>query len=193
MVQTSRNPPDTGQSDLELRPSESDIMKGIRLWLLNNVLPSPWTVQQGQQNRAPTMQAPFAIMQIVTRQRYATNSRRYDPDGSVTIVKPERMGIQISTFGTGAGNAVSLINTMWRDPDAVAWFRANVPGMAPLHASDPMQHPFTTAEKQYEDQWSVDLIADVLASVTKPGQSALLLGMEAVTQAETLATTNGKS
>ncbi|MCL1512469.1 hypothetical protein DTI93_08735 [Parasaccharibacter sp. TMW 2.1884] len=168
-------------------------MKGIRLWLLNNVLPSPWTVQQGQQNRAPTMQAPFAIMQIVTRQRYATNSRRYDPDGSVTIVKPERMGIQISTFGTGAGNAVSLINTMWRDPDAVAWFRANVPGVAPLHASDPRQHPFTTAEKQYEDQWSVDLIADVLASVTKPGQSALLLGMEAVTQAETLATTNGKS
>lgn len=168
-------------------------MKGIRLWLLNNVLPPPWTVQQGQQNRAPTMQAPFAIMQVVTRQRYATNSRRYGPDGSVTIVNPERMGIQITTFGTGADNVVSLINTMWRDPDAVAWFRANVPGMAPLYASDPMQHPFTTAEKQYEDKWSVDLIADVLASVTKPGQSALHLGMEAVTQAETLATTNGKS
>lgn len=168
-------------------------MKGIRLWLLDNVLPLPWTVQQGQQNRAPTMQAPFAIMQIVTRQRYATNSRRYNPDGSVTLVKPERMGVQISTFGTGAGNAVSLINTMWRDPDAVEWFRANVPGVAPLYASDPMQHPFTTAEKQYEDQWSVDLIADVLATVTKPGRSAIHLGMEAVTPADNPHTTTDKT
>lgn len=161
-------------------------MKGVRLWLLNNVLPSPWTVQQGQQNRAPTMQAPFAIMQIVTRDIYATNSRRYNPDGSVTIVKPERLGIQISTFGTGAGNAVSLINTLWRDPDAVEWFRDNLPGFAPLYASDPRQHPFTTAEKQYEDQWSVDLIADVHAIVTKPGQSALHLRMKSVTPADTI-------
>lgn len=192
-MQTSRNPPNTGQSNLELTPSESDIMKGIRLWLLNNVLPSPWTVQQGQQNRAPTMQAPFAIMQIITRQRYATNSHRYNPDGSVTTVKLERMGIQISTFGTGAGNAVSLINTMWRDPDAVQWFMDNLPGVGPIHASDPIQHPFTTAEKQYEDQWSVDLIADVHATVTKPGQSAIHLGMESITQADTLHTTTDRT
>lgn len=192
-MQNSSNPPNQGRTNLELKPSESDIMKGIGDWLVQNILPPPWTVRQGQQNGVATEEMPFAIMQIITRQRYATNNRRYSPDGSVTIIKPERMGIQISTFGTGAGNAVSLINTMWRDPDAVEWFRANVPGVAPLYASDPMQHPFTTAEKQYEDQWSVDLIADVLASVTKPGQSALHLGMEAVTQAETLATTNGKS
>ena len=164
-------------------------MKGIRLWLLNNVLPSPWTVQQGQQNRAPTMQAPFAIMQIVTRNIYATNGRRYNPGGSVTVITPMRLGIQISTFGTGAGNQAAEIASLWRDPDAVAWFRATCPGMAPLYASPPRQHPFTTAEKQYEDQWSVDLIADVLASVTKPAQSATRLEMQAITQAETLATT----
>lgn len=168
-------------------------MKGIGDWLVKNVLPPPWTVRQGQQNGVATEEMPFAIMQIVTRNIYATNGRRYNPGGSVTVITPMRLGIQISTFGTGAGNQAAEIASLWRDPDAVAWFRANVPGVAPLYASDPMQHPFTTAEKQYEDQWSVDLIADVLASVTKPGQSAIHLGMEAVTQAETLATTNGKS
>ncbi|MCX5617039.1 hypothetical protein NQF87_08695 [Bombella sp. TMW 2.2559] len=164
-------------------------MKGIGDWLVQNVLSPPWTVRQGQQNGVATEEMPFAIMQIITRQRYATNSLRYNRDGSVTIVKLERMGIQVSTFGTGAGNAVSLINAMWRDPDAVEWFMSNLPGFAPLHASDPMQHPFTTAEKQYEDQWSVDLIADVHATVTKPGQSALHLGMQSITQADTLHTT----
>lgn len=164
-------------------------MKGIGDWLIQNVLSPPWTVRQGQQNGVATEEMPFAIMQIVTRQRYATNSHTYNSDGSVTSVKPERLGIQISTFGTGAGNAVSLINTLWRDPDAVEWFRANLPSLAPLYASDPRQHPFTTAEKQYEDQWSVDLIADVHATVTKPGQSALHLGLETITQADTLHTT----
>lgn len=161
-------------------------MKGIGDWLVQNILPPPWTVRQGQQNGVATEEMPFAIMQIITRQRYATNSRRYNPDGSVTIVKPERLGIQISTFGTGAGNAVSLINALWRDPDAVEWFMNNLPGFAPLYASDPRQHPFTTAEKQYEDQWSVDLIADVHAIVTKPGQSALHLRMKSVTPADTI-------
>lgn len=168
-------------------------MKGIGDWLVQNILPPPWTVRQGQQNGVATEEMPFAIMQIVSRNRYATNSRRYNPDESVTIIKPERMGIQISTFGTGAGNAVSLINTMWRDADAVAWFRDHLPGFAPLYASDPVQHPFTTAEKQYEDQWSVDLVADVQASVTKPGQSAIHLGMEAITQADNLHTTTDET
>lgn len=159
-------------------------MRSIRLWLLNEVLPAPWTVQQGQQNRAPTMKAPFAITQIISRHRYATNSHLYNPDGSVTIVKPERMGIQITTFGTGAGNAVSLINMLWRDPDAVAWFVQNLPGFGPLYASEPIQHAFTTAEKQYEDQWSVDLFADVKATATKPGQTAVHLGMSSVNQSD---------
>ena len=187
-MQTSRNSPNTGQSNVQLTPTESDILKAIRLWLLNNVLPAPWTVQQGQQNRAPTMQAPFAIMQIVTRNRYATNSRRNNPDGSITLVKPEKMSIQITTFGSGAGNAVSLINAMWRDMGATEYFRNKLTGFAPLYASDPMQHAFITAEKQYEDQWSVDLYADVLATFTMPGQSATQLGMSSVNSADTLST-----
>lgn len=164
-------------------------MKAIRLWLLGNVLGSDWTVQQGQQNRAPTMQAPFAIMQIISRNRYATNSRRYGPDGTLTIIKPEKMAIQITTFGQGAGNAVSLINACWRDPDACAWFRQNRPEMGPLFASDPMQHAFVTAEKQYEDQWSVDLHADVQAQLTRPYGSATQLSMNSITEAQTLHTT----
>ena len=183
--QDSSNPPDQGQSGPELTPGESDIMKGIGDWLVQNILPPPWTVRQGQQNGVPTMQAPFAIMQIITRQRYATNSRRYNPDGSVTIVQPEQLSIQINTFGAGAGNAASLVSTLWRDPDAVEWFRENLPGVSPLYASNLRQHPFTTAEKQYEDQWSVELIADVHATVTRPGQSATQLGLERFTMADT--------
>ena len=185
-MQISRNAPNTGQSNVELTPSESDILKAIRMWLLNYVLPAPWTVQQGQQNRAPTMQAPFAIMQILTRNRYATNSRRNNPDGSITLIKPEKLSVQITTFGNGAGNVVSLINAMWRDMAATEYFRNAVPGFAPLYASNPMQHAFITAEKQYEDQWSVDLYADVLANLTMPGQSATHLGMNSVTTADSL-------
>lgn len=164
-------------------------MKAIRLWLLGNVLGSDWTVQQGQQNRAPTMVAPFAIMQIISRNRYATNTRRYNADGTLTVIKPERMAIQIMTFGQGAGNAVSTINACWRDPDACAWFRANLPQMGPCFARDPIQHAFTTAEKQYEDQWSVDLIADVQATFTRSYGSAIQLGMSQITEAQTLHTT----
>lgn len=159
-------------------------MKGVGDWLVQNILPPPWTVRQGQQNGVATEEMPFAIMQIVTRNIYATNGRRYNPDGSVTVITPMRLGIQISTFGTGAGNQAAEIASLWRDPDAVAWFRANLPGFAPLYASEPRQYPFTTAEKQYEDLWSVDLIADIQATVTRPGQSALHLSMKSVAPAD---------
>lgn len=192
-MQISRNPTNTGQSNIQLTPTESQIMKAVGDWLKTQVLSAPWTIQQGQQNRTSTMDAPFAIMQIVSRNRYATNARHYGADGTLTITKPEKMAIQITTFGQGAGNAVSTINACWRDPDACEWFRQNLPQMAPCYARDPIQHAFVTAEKQYEDQWSVDVIADVQAAFTRSFEGATQLSMNQITEAQTLHITTDTS
>lgn len=172
------------QASPQLTPSEDDIMKGLGDWLTQTILPPSWTVRQNQQSGGGTDDTPFILMQVITRRRYATNSRTHNPDGSVTIVNHEKLGIQIMTSGAEGSDVISLISTMWRDTDTVEWFRQNVPGMAPLQTSRPRQHGITTSGKQRAGRWSVDLIADVQASITRPEQSAIHLGMQSITQAD---------
>ncbi|MXV58352.1 hypothetical protein, partial [Saccharibacter sp. EH70] len=67
-----------------------------------------------------------------------------------------------------------------------------LPEAAPLYGSEPRQHPFTTAEKQYEDTWSLDLALHVNSRITRPVESAKELTMTAesadklLTKTETL-------
>lgn len=164
-------------STIQLTPTESQIMAAMGRWL-GTVLPPGWAITQGQQNRTPPPKPPFAVMQIITRKRRSTNSHIYS-DQSVTLVQSLLLGVQITLFGPGAGDGVVQLNTAWRDPDAVAFFRTALPQAAPLYSSDPRQHAFTTAEKQYEDTWSLDLTLNVNASITRTAESATELSITA--------------
>ncbi|MXV58915.1 LIC_12616 family protein [Saccharibacter sp. EH70] len=177
-------------SNIQLTPTEPQIMKALGDWL-ETVLPSGWVVLQAQQNRATPPLPPFALMQIISRKRKATNSREYH-DQSVTIIQSLIMSIQVTLYGTGAGDGAVQLNTAWRDHDAVTFFRDVLPEAAPLYGSEPRQHPFTTAEKQYEDTWSLDLALHVNSRITRPVESAKELTMTAesadklLTKTETL-------
>lgn len=165
------------QSTAQLKPTESEVMTALGDWL-GTVLPAGWAIVQGQQNRTPPPTPPFAIIQIVTRKRVATNSRQYT-DQSVTITQPLILGVQVMLFGAGAGDGVVQLNTAWRDPDAVDFFRTHLPQAAPMYGSDPRQHAFTTAEKQYEDTWSIDLFLNINTQIIRPVESAKDLEMPA--------------
>lgn len=170
MAQSDLHQAARATSTARLAPTESALMTAMGRWLLT-ALPPGWAIIQGQQNRVSPPDPPFAVMQIVTRTRRATNSHLYT-DETVTIIQPLTLAVQVTLFGAGAGDGVVQLNTAWRDPGAVAFFTEALPDAAPLYGSAPRQHAFTTGEKQYEDTWSLDLYLNVNSSITRPIESA---------------------
>lgn len=95
-------------------------------------------------------------MQIVTTRLLATNGWSYT-DSARVVTELREVTFQVNTFGAGAGDAVKQAAALWRDFYTTDWCRANAAPFSPLVAMEPRQSPFSNAENQYEDAWSVDL------------------------------------
>lgn len=166
MVQGSGNAP----ASYAVTPTEKDIYTAVRAWLLS-ALPSGFRVIQGQQNRAAPPPDPFAVMTIIGRERLATNGWSYT-DTSRTITEQTQLTMQVSLFGCASSNQMETITMLWRDFQAVDWFRSQSIPIAPLNTSSTRQLGFLNGEKQYEDCWSADLLMQVNFTASVPQQFA---------------------
>lgn len=159
-------------SRFTITPTESDIFTSIGDWL-KTVLPAGTYILQGQQNQTPQPIGLNCTMLMITRRRLATNDWSYDRTAQTrTISEPTELAVQANIFGTGSGDAVHRVHSLWRDMYTTEYM-ANVGDyLAPLYATDPRQLGFVTAENQYSDGWSVDLHMQVNFLVTTPQQFA---------------------
>lgn len=88
------------------------------------------------------------------------------------------MVIQCDAHGPSAGNNAQRISTLIRDMFGVqAFLDANNgnDGITPLYADDPRQLPFTNAEQQWEDRWTIDIHLQVNIALTLTQQFAASL------------------
>ena len=185
MVQACGDAPDVASSGITFTPTDSALYQAVGEWL-KTVLPAPFRLRQGQQNRAPSPVGPYCVMQLVTTRLLATNGWSYT-DTSRTVTEMREFTVQVSAFGPGAGDALKQACGLWRDFYATDWFRANAPILSPLTAAEPRQLGFSNSENQYEDAWSVDLKMQVNYQRTIPQQFASEVTVTTI-EADTLTT-----
>ncbi|MFT8720024.1 LIC_12616 family protein [Acetobacter sp.] len=159
-------------------PTEKDIYTAMRAWLLS-ILPDCMRVIQGQQNRAAAPLDPFAVMTIIARDRIATNGWSYT-DTTRVVEEQVKLTMQVSVFGQASSNQMQLITALWRDMEAVDYFRAQPIPITPLYTSSTRQLGFINGERQYEDCWSVDLTMQVNLTVSVPQQFADSLSVDLI-------------
>ncbi len=154
-------------------PTESQIYAAVRSWLIE-VLPgiNANNIVQGQLNRVAAPTDPFVTMLIIDRRRLATNGWTYDKETSRTIVDKTQITMQINVFGAATSNYMQAITTLWRDMSAVDFFDALNIDLTPLFTSDVRQAGFITSERQYDDQWTVDLEMQANFTLSLPQQFA---------------------
>lgn len=168
MVQADRDAPDVATSLINSTPTDSQIYLALGDWL-KTVLPPPFRIRQGQQNRTEPPPGPFCIMQMITTRLLATNGWTYT-DSARVVSEMREVAIQVTAFGAGSGDALKQAAGLWRDLYATDWFRENLRSCAPVSAADPRQIGFVNAEKQYENTWSVDLKMQINYLRTIPNQ-----------------------
>ncbi|QEO17852.1 phage neck terminator protein [Acetobacter vaccinii] len=154
-----------------ITPTESDIYKGVGQWL-QSILPAGMGIVQGQQNRNAAPRDPFAVMVIIGRERIATNGWTYDGETTRTVTEQVQVTMQVNLFGPASSNQMQLVTALWRDMQAVDFFRASGVPIAPLTTSTTRQIGFTTGERQYDDLWTVDLTMQVTLTVRLPQEFA---------------------
>lgn len=90
--------------------------------------------------------------------------------GAQTVEQGTGLNVQIDVHGPASADNAQIISTLMRDAFAVE--RMAGTGVAPLYADDPMQLPFTNAEQQVEDRWTVQAMLQCNPVVSIPRQYA---------------------
>lgn len=155
MVQSRSFSANQSTSKVTVSPNEADMQEAVGQWLMA-YLPAGFDVIMGQQNQTPSPLNPYVAMEIISKRRLATNSSEYS-SGYRIITTPTEIVLQINAFGNGAGDAVQLIKTLWRDSSSVEFMASIQAEITPLYADEPTQSPFTNAEANYEDLWHIDI------------------------------------
>ncbi len=121
-----------------------------------------------QDNRVPPPRNGFIALTGTGKRRIETNWRRY-VDTAETKVKdvimPTEYAIQVDFYGKGAGEMSQAFCTLFFDDTSCEMFPNDV---RPLYASDPVQMPMVSAEKQYMERWRVDIRMQCNPAVTVP-------------------------
>ncbi|WP_143280703.1 phage neck terminator protein [Bombella intestini] len=184
MVPPDRHTPDSLSAKYQLTPTESTVMQLLGDWLKEMVLPADWDLFQGQQNRLPTPQTSYLIMQVTSRRPLATNNHNYTAE-RVTISQPVELTIQLTARGPDALTVLGGISTLWRDRQTVAWFQQKRNDIAPSDTGPLTQQDFTNAEQQYESSATLPLHLILMTSITRSTETATALGLASITEATT--------
>lgn len=142
---------------------------------LATFIPPPVEIVRGQVNRVSTPLGPYLIL---TEMRNAMLSTPIvandDPNLQAAITGPKAIDVQIDFYGPNSGDQCAMIETVYRTPIATGLFPI---GIQPLYCTDGIQAPLTTAEKQYEDRWTLTATMQYNPVVAVPQQSAIALAL----------------
>ncbi|GBQ84079.1 hypothetical protein AA14337_2756 [Acetobacter malorum DSM 14337] len=187
MVETSGYP----TASVSLPPVTAATTTALRAFL-QTILPPDLPVLLARQNRMAAPNGPFALMAVLLHQPIATSATRYTANTRI-ILQQQDVTVQVSLFGDGAADNVQRISTLFQNGWAAEFFTAfhqnpaaqntPPPRIAPLYAGPARQIPFINGERQYEDQWQIDLHlqASFALSLPQPMASAARLALADVT------------
>ena len=102
--------------------------------------------------------------------------------GEYDATQYTEMVIQCDVHGPGSSDNAQRISTLMRDMYGVQAFQDVMDGIVPLYVDDPRQLPFTNAEQQWEDRWTIDIHLQVNIELTLSQQfaDALTVGVISV-------------
>lgn len=170
MVQGGCDTTSSAGTGLRASITERDVCTVLGNWL-ESIFPSTTVIRQGQQNQSAPPNCCFVLMTIISRERIATNGWSYTTS-TRDVTEQTKFSVQVSIFGKGSGDLIQTAMTLWRDMNAVDFFRASGLPIAPLYTSDPRQLGFINDSKQYEDNWSADFNLQANITLNVPQQFA---------------------
>ncbi|WP_215754790.1 LIC_12616 family protein [Acetobacter sp. P5B1] len=205
MVETSGYP----TASVSLPPVTAATTTALRAFL-QTILPPDLPVLLARQNRMAAPNGPFALMALLMHQRIATSATRYTANARI-ILQQQDITVQVSLFGEGAADNAQRITALFQNGWAAEFFTSfhentspktasdaasdapsgtqppplstPSPRIAPLYAGPARQIPFINGERQYEEQWQIDLHlqASFALSLPQPMASAARLALADVT------------
>lgn len=95
--------------------------------------------------------------------------------GEYDATQYTEMVIQCDVHGPASGDNAQRISTLMRDMYGVQAFQNVMDGIVPLYTDDPRQLPFTNAEQQWEDRWTIDVHLQVNIELVLSQQFAAAL------------------
>lgn len=132
-------------------------------------------IVRGQQNRVPMPPDPCVVLtELIDSDLETPTGTNNGATQQLSLVTPSRKDIQIDFYGPSAGDQCKAVKTIYRSPYASSQFPA---GIQPLYCSDGIQSPLQTAEKQWEQRWTLTASLQYNPSVIVPQQSATSLAM----------------
>lgn len=165
-----------------ITPSEDDIFSVLRAFLVE-ILPAPIEVVRGQDNRVPQPSIDnYVVFWPLRMPRLSTNLEALDQNTGTqqTLTQAAELVVQIDVHGSASFSNSGIISTTVRSSYAVEFFKTISEVVAPLHADEPRQMPFITAEQQYEDRWIVEAHLQVNFTTTATAQSADTLTLDVI-------------
>lgn len=165
-----------------ITPSEDDVNAVLRAFLLD-ILPAPIEVVRGQDNRVPQPKIDnYVVFWPLRMPRLSTNLEALDQVTGTqqTWTEAAELVVQIDVHGSSAFSNAGIISTLLRSSYGVEFFKSLSDVVAPLHADEPRQMPFITAEQQYEDRWIVEAHLQVNFTTTATAQSANTLTLDVI-------------
>lgn len=92
--------------------------------------------------------------------------------GSNNVQQNTEITYQVDVYGPNAHDNAEIITTLYRDQYAYDYMTALNPGVAPLHADDPVQTPFISGEAQFQNRWMITALLQANQVVEVPQQFA---------------------
>lgn len=149
--------------------TQDDMTTALRGFLLSLV---DAEVFLSQENNTPMPIGDFVTMTPMSAPALSTNRVSYFDSGSgVGEERTQRSNqwrCQLDFYGLSAEDMAFIVATMTRSEYSANWFRQNNHPITPLYAGEPYQTTMINAEKQYENRWTLDFMAQVNAVITTP-------------------------
>lgn len=141
---------------------------------LQPVLPIQTQIVRGQANNVPAPLPPSVVITEVGMPQYTTTRSTLNPlTNQMTYLMPVKLRLQLDFYGEQAGEMATIAQTLLRSH----YGPANFPdGVEPLYCTDGFQAALSTAEKQYEARWSMELFLQYNAPVTVGQESFSIVG-----------------
>uniref|UniRef100_A0AAU6W3E5 Phage neck terminator protein gp12-like domain-containing protein n=4 Tax=unclassified bacterial viruses TaxID=12333 RepID=A0AAU6W3E5_9VIRU len=141
---------------------------------LQSLMPTQTQIVRGQANGVPAPLAPSVVITEIGMPQYTTTRSKLNSlTNQMTYLMPVKLRLQLDFYGAQAGEMATIAQTLLRSH----YGPENFPdGVEPLYCTDGFQAPLTTAEKQYEARWSMELWLQYNAPVTVGQESFSIVG-----------------
>lgn len=141
---------------------------------LQPLMPTGTKIVRGQANGVPQPLPPSIVITEVGKPKYTTTRTSLNTTtGMMTYLQPVELRLQLDFYGVAGGEMSGIATTMLRTEYATTNFPDCV---EPLYCTDGFQSPLTTAEKQYEARWTMELFVQYNAPVIVAQESFNIVG-----------------